>query len=54
MKLDPNMIKFRRLIFEDLPLMYDWIRNDRFVNRFWAYNKKEPYEKVTHGIIPSW
>jgi RimJ/RimL family protein N-acetyltransferase len=47
MKLDPNMIKFRRLTLQDLPLMYDWIRNDRFVNRFWAYNKKEPYEKVT-------
>lgn len=46
MKLDENLIKFQRLSLADLPLMYKWITKDRLVNRFWAYNKQEPYEEV--------
>ncbi|MBM7554494.1 GNAT family N-acetyltransferase [Thalassobacillus pellis] len=45
--MEPTNITFRRLTLEDLPRMYNWISNDRLVNRFWAYNQKESYEQIT-------
>ncbi|KON86575.1 hypothetical protein AF332_06900 [Sporosarcina globispora] len=47
MDLDANQISYKRLEMDNLPLIYDWITNDRVVNRFWGYGKEENYHQVT-------
>lgn len=46
------MIAFRRLRFEDLPLMHRWINEDPVVNQIWVQGETRSLEQITNKYGP--
>lgn len=51
--MDVTNVSFRRLTLEDLPLLYEWIKNEPIVNDFWGYDHEGPYEEFIKGFMDS-